>query len=77
MFTVGWLVVLNGKSVTKLEAWIGWDRLWGTCSYHSIYVRNTEYLKNTNVNGGMDWLEIAYRKVKKGPVSELKRFCCE
>ena len=22
-------------------------------------------LKNTNVNGGMDWLEIAYRKVKK------------
>lgn len=58
-------MVLNGKSVTKLEAWIGWDRLWGTCSYHSIYVGNAEYFKNTNVNGGMDWLEIAYRKVKE------------
>ena len=26
---------------------------------------NTEYFKNANVNGGMDWLEIAYRKVKE------------
>ena len=24
-----------------------------------------EYFKNTNVNGGMDWLEIAYQKVKE------------
>ena len=45
MFTVGWLVVLNGKSVTKLEAWIGWNR---TCSYHNIYVGNTVCFKNAN-----------------------------
>ena len=54
MLTGGWFYYQMESLLQNSEARLGWNRFWCTCSYHQIYVGNTECSTiNTNANAGI------------------------